>query len=132
TTIWQQKQIHAIGIVNENAFYVGWYDDVPGIHLYTRNSSDNTWTTKDNDKITHDYQTTDIIIDNCKRIWAVVPETGKVIIYDQNKNCLGEIDDGSGSLFNLMIAENYTLIMSHGSNNGLTRIKPDLNCRPLR
>ncbi|CAF1432003.1 unnamed protein product [Adineta steineri] len=126
------KQVHAIGIVNENAFYVGWFDPDLDIHLYTRNPSDNTWTTNPNDKINHSKKTSDIIIDNCKRIWAVVPETDTVIIYDQNKNHLGEINDGGTNLFNLMIAENYTLIMSHEFKTGLTRIKPDLNCRPLR
>ncbi|CAF1458724.1 unnamed protein product [Adineta steineri] len=130
--IYNDEQLHAVGVVNENAFYVGWDDTDPGIHLYTRNPRDNTWTTKDNDKITHGYETSDIIIDNCKRIWAVVAHGDKVIIYGQNKTVLGAFNVVDKSLFNLMIAENYTLIMSHGSNNGLTRIKPDLNCRPLR
>ncbi|CAF4300957.1 unnamed protein product, partial [Adineta steineri] len=127
-----KKQLHAIGIVNENAFYVGWYSSGLNIHLYRRNPSDNTWTT--NDSITHNYETTDIIIDNCKRIWAVEAGSNKdeVFIYDQNKTRLGKINLGDTSLFNLMIAEDYTLIISHESDAGLTRIKPDLNCRPLR
>ncbi|CAF4173687.1 unnamed protein product, partial [Adineta steineri] len=126
-----KKQLHAIGIVNENAFYVGWYSSGLNIHLYRRNPSDNTWTT--NDSITHNYETTDIIIDNCKRIWAVEAGSNKdeVFIYDQNKTRLGKINLGDTSLFNLMIAEDYTLIISHESDAGLTRIKPDLNCRPL-
>ncbi|CAF1446094.1 unnamed protein product, partial [Adineta steineri] len=133
TKINEALQLHAIGIVNENAFYVGSYSPNANIHLYRRNPSDNTWTTNPNDTIDHKNKTSDIIIDNCKRVWAVVPEKQKrVIIYDQDKTRLGEINEGGESLFNLMIAENYTLIMSHESDAGLTRIKPDLNCRPLR
>ncbi|CAF1443425.1 unnamed protein product [Adineta steineri] len=127
------KQLHAVGIVNENAFYVGWDGDGGHIHLYTRNPSNNIWTTNDNDIIGHKYKTSDIIVDNCKRIWAVVAgdDKGKVIIYNQDKTFLGEINVGGTTLFNLMIAENYKLIMSHGSTDGLTHTNSSLNCRPL-
>ena len=128
------KQLHAIGIdkENENVFYVGWDAEGQNIDIYTRDQSNN-WTANANDRINHPAQTSDIVIDDCKRIWAVRPASEQIFIYHQNKTPLAEIKFGTSNLFNLLILENYTLIASHGGVDfGLTRIEPSLNCRPVR
>jgi hypothetical protein len=124
-------QVHAIGVVNESAFYVGWYAPGQNIHLYRRDQNNN-WTTNDDDRINHKEQISDIFIDDCKRIWAVTAESGEITIYDQNKSALDTINLFGSKLFNLIILANYTLIGSHGSDDGIWRIQPPLNCRPPR
>jgi hypothetical protein len=128
-----QKRLHAIGIVNDSAFYVGWSDSDQQLRLYTKHE-DNSWKENINGRINGPKKTSDIFIDKkCGRIWATEESGHNIYIYDQNKNQQEKIDLKSGTIFNLMIFENYTLIISHeDKGNGLSRIKPSLNCRPPR
>jgi len=131
TQIYVGTSLHAIGIVNDSAFYVGWSNQ-NRLGLYTK-GEDNLWKNNVDVKINGLPKTSDIFIDNCRRIWATEENGHNIYIYDQNKNQQERIDLKSGKIFNLMIFENYTLIISHEDEGiGLSRIEPSLNCRPLR
>jgi hypothetical protein len=120
-------QVHAFGPVNQSAFYVGWASNKGYLHLYTKDNK--TWTQSGN-YITYGDKTSDIVIDDCKRIWIVKEGKKEIIIYDQKiKNPIETLTINSEKLFNLMIFENYTLVMSHEMLDGLSRIRPPLNCR---
>ncbi len=129
------KQFHAIGIVNDSAIYVGWASNDEKIRLYTKDQN-NSWKENENDNTNYKEAVSDIFIDNCKRIWAVKADTGRIIIYDKKKADAQTIEVGN-YLFNLLILENYTLVTSHDYPSkltdiiGLTQINPSLNCRPL-
>jgi hypothetical protein len=133
------KSLHAIGIVNDSAFYVGSSDPNQNLRLYTKGEN-NLWTKNVNGQINRNEKTSDIFIDKkCGRIWATqengdpnIPNIRKISIYDQNKTHQGTIDLNSGTIFNLMIFENYTLIISHENDDSLSLIRPSLNCRPPR
>jgi len=121
-------QVHAFGPVNQSAFYVGGTSNNRSLHLYTKDNK--TWTKSGND-IYYGNKTSDIVIDkNCSRIWIVIENENKIIIHDQINNSNETLTINSTKLFNLMIFENYTLVMSHETKTGLSRIRPPLNCRP--
>jgi hypothetical protein len=121
------EPVHAFGIVNQSAFYVGWTSNkITYLRLYTKYQ--NTWKPSENN-INYGNKTSDIVIDDCKRIWIVIENENKIIIYDQNKTSSETLTIGSDKLFNLLIFENYTLVMSHETSTGLSRIRPPLNCR---
>lgn len=125
-------QLHAIGVVpDETAFYVGWNAIDQNIHLYRRQPN-GTWTTNSSDMIDRSQRTTDLVVDDCQRIWAVEPESDRIRIYHRNNMLLGEINVGGTKLFNLMIVENYTIFITHESADGLRAIRPSLNCRPVQ
>lgn len=125
------NKLHAIGVVNETAFYAGWDNTGQDIHLYTRDAS-NVWTKNVDEKITHSDATMDLVVDDCQRVWAVVPRSDRVVIYHRDGSKLATVNVDGSNLFNLLLVENYTMFMSHDSANGLNCIKPDLNCRPVR
>ncbi len=125
-----REQVHAIGIVNESAFYVGWDAENQNLSLYTRDQN-NLWKQSTNYTIAYNKHTSDIVVDdNCKRIWVTQAYTNLIFIYEQDKNNWYNITV-SDVIFNFLILENstYTLVTSHESSNGLYRIQPDLNCR---
>ncbi|CAF0722866.1 unnamed protein product [Adineta ricciae] len=125
------EELHAIGVAqDEMAFYVGWNADGQDIHLYRRQPND-TWVTDASGKIDHSAPTTDLVVDNCQRIWAVEPRSDRIRIYHRNNTLLGEMNVGGTNLFNLMIMENYTIFITHQSADGLRAIRPSLNCRPV-
>lgn len=130
----KDKQAHAIGIVDENAFYLGYYDADKNLTLYTKNES-NLWAENQTGTINHHATTSDIFVDNCKRIWAVNPDQPKIFIYDHNETFTYEIKDPKIKPFGLLILENYTLVISSDSDSsppGLYSINSSLNCRPSR
>ncbi len=122
------KQIHAIGIVNQSAFYVGWDEPDTNLSLYTRDQD--KWTQSTNYNIAYNKHTSDIVVDECERIWVTQAYADRIFIYDQDKNNWYNITVIAG-IFNFLILEdfNYTLVTSHLNGNGLYRIEPDLNCR---
>ncbi|CAF1065706.1 unnamed protein product [Adineta ricciae] len=126
-----EKELHAIGVLqDEMAFYVGWNAVGQDIHLYRWQPND-TWVTDASGKIGHSAPTTDLVVDNCQRIWAVEPRSDRIRIYHRNSTLLGEMNVTGTNLFNLMIMENYTIFITHESSDGLRAIRPSLNCRPV-
>ncbi|CAF1180926.1 unnamed protein product [Rotaria sordida] len=123
-------QLHAFGIVDENTFYAGWYANNENLRLYTKDQN-NSWKENTSGTITQNEATSDIVIDDCKRIWAVIPEENKIFIYDQNKTHPHKITFDS-KIFNLFILDNYTFVTSHETKPGLNLIQPSLNCRKPR
>lgn len=130
-------ETHAIGILNENAFYLGWYTNNPTIALFMR-AENNTWYRNNTFNTNHGALTSDIFVDQCQRIWAANPHGSRLFIFDQNGKNLGNVTIGTG-LFGLVILEeqNYTLITSHTDSstpdtNGIYHTHPSVNCRPLR
>ncbi|CAF0979950.1 unnamed protein product [Rotaria sp. Silwood1] len=128
-----QQQIHAFGIVNDSAFYTGWDAKNQNIRLYTKDQN-NLWI--ESDGINQTDKISDIVIDDCKRIWAVLAETRTIIIYDQNKTHYHNITFNqtvfNSNIFNLFILDNYAFVTSHESTPGLNLIQPSLNCRIIR
>lgn len=121
-------QTHAIGIVNENAFYVGWYTSRNSILLYNRDGNNN-WYSDPASSITYPMLTSDIFIDQCQRVWVVRAGQYQIYIYDSNRANPVSITVNN-DVFNLLILEdqNYTLITSH--YGGIYRIQPTVDCRP--
>ena len=122
------KQTHAVGVLNTTAFYSGAYITGNVIRLFIQNAAQ-TWVESSSDAINIGEKTSDFVVDNCQRIWAVRPESDRIYIYERNKPGRHEIVV-KPSLFNLVILGNYTLVTSHESSAvGLSRIRPALNCR---
>ncbi|CAF4593056.1 unnamed protein product [Rotaria sp. Silwood2] len=125
-------QLHAFGVVNENAFYAGWDQQNQSLRLYKKDQN-NSWTESINDTITQNEKISDIVIDNCDRIWAVIVEKNIIVIYDQNKahpyNITFNSNMFQSSIFNLFILDNYTFVTSHEKGPGLNLFEPNLNCR---
>jgi hypothetical protein len=120
-------QVHAISIVNESAFYVGWDDANVSVILFTKDQT-NSWKPSTTDTINRT-QTSDIVFDNtCKRIWITEAYKTRIFIYDKDKTSPYNITVSDG-LFNFLILNdsNYTLVIS--SSKGLFRIQPNVNCR---
>jgi hypothetical protein len=119
-------QVHAFGVVDENAFYVGWNEIGQNLTLYMKDQN-NLWVQNQTSTITNNGSTSDIFFDKkCKRIWTV--EANKIFIYDQDKTRTGPITV-AGLVFNLLIFENYTLVTSHEFGVGLYRTDSPMNCR---
>jgi hypothetical protein len=125
-------QVPAIFIVNENAFYLGWDEVSRNLSLYTKDQSNYSWNKNENGSISFNEKAADIVIDNCKRIWVVEAYTKRIFIYDPKDKSPRDTITFKWDLFNLLILENYTLVTSHGSAPGLSRIQSPLNCRPPR
>ncbi|CAF3474874.1 unnamed protein product [Rotaria socialis] len=124
------KQLHALDIVNDSAFYAGWADSSENVRLYMKDQN-NTWSNS-NSIFSSSTTVSDIIVDDCQRLWVVKAGANKIYIYDQNNNSPNIFTTNSG-LFNLLIMENYTLVTSHeAAPQGLHVTKPTLNCRPPR
>lgn len=122
-------ETHAIGIINETAFYVGWRTTRKGIELYSRDEN-NKWYRDPASSIATQVLTTDIFIDQCQRIWVAEDNQDKIHIYDSNRAIPVPITVNA-KVFNLLILEdqNYKLITSH--NNGIYYIQPAINCLPF-
>ena len=125
------QQVHAIGIVDENSFYVGWDATYKNIALYKRDAN-NKWQSDPASTIPYAEPTSDIFVDQCQRVWVVEANKNRIFVYDSNRGNRHNITVGAG-VFNLLILEdqNYTLITSH--SDGIYRIQPTaVNCRPQR
>ncbi|CAF2136918.1 unnamed protein product [Rotaria magnacalcarata] len=124
------KQLHALDIVNDSTFYAGWDDASQSVRLYMKDQN-NKWSVN-NSNFIDSTMVSDIVVDDCQRLWVVKARTDKIHIYDQNKNSPNIFTTNSG-LFNLLVMKNYTLVTSHESGpSGLHVTKPTLNCRPPR
>jgi hypothetical protein len=124
------EQIHGFGIVRENEFYVGWLVPDRGLRLYIKGDNQ-TWNESSKDSIPISDAVSDVFYDeDCERIWVVTETTGHILVYNRTGWPLGEINMNDTKLFNLLIRDNYTLVISSDSVNGVNLIDPSLKCLP--
>ena len=123
-------QIHAIGIVNETAFYIGWDADDMNLILYTIDEANPSVPIKTN-TISYREKTSDVVFDEqCSRIWVVSPYKNEILVYEQNKPpSTIDLTRVGKKLFNLLIVDKSSYTLAISTSSGLYRIQPGMDCR---
>ena len=129
--IYDGQQVHGIGVLNETAFYVGVDADNAPVRLYVQQGN-GTWTESVSNRINTSKAILDLVVDNCQRLWTVQARNRQIEIHALQRGTTDYITVDQNT-FNMVILDNYDIIISHEtSGNGLTSLKPKLNCRRPR
>ena len=129
--IFAESQVHAIGVLNETAFYVGVDKANSTVRLYVQQPN-GTWQESVNDSISRDTGVFDLVVDTCQRLWIVEASTDKIFLDDRQNKTPNQFQIAAKT-FNLVILDNYKLVVSHEiAGKGLTSSKFNVNCRQTR
>ena len=118
--------IYGFAALNQTAFYVGVNAENSSLRLFVNEGT--SWNESFADRIEINAPISDLIMDNCERLWTVGATNPKLFVYEKfNRNAF-EISLADMA-FNLVILDNYDLVMTHGESRlGLSRIRADFNC----